>query len=293
VVKSSGLPFWRIGVYPKEPQSLENLSRRKVSLRIFLIAGLVMAIAFGIYLALREARREAELAQLRSDFVANVSHELRTPLSSIQIFSETLKEGKATSKDKQDQYLDTITSESDRLARLVDNVLDFSRLERSSKQFDFQPVDVSEVVGSTVEACRFYAEQRGATINLNMAEDLPRIMADSAALSQMLTNLVDNAIKYSEDESQITVNLFRRGDNIVIQVVDRGIGIDEEDVKKIFDKFYRGKNAANLGTGGTGLGLTMAKAVAEVHGGDILVRSKKGEGSRFSVILPLPEEVSI
>ncbi len=293
VVASSSLPFWRIGVYLKEPRSLENMSKRKAGLRIFLIAGLVLAIAFGIYLALREAKREAELAQLRSDFVANVSHELRTPLSSIQIFSETLKQGKAGSKDKQEQYLDTITSESDRLARLVDNVLDFSRLEKHSKDFDFKPVDVTELVSSTVEACRFYAEQRGATINLNMAENLPKIMADSEALSQMLMNLVDNAVKYSEDESEITINVFRRGNNIVIQAADKGIGMEGDDVKKIFDKFYRGKNAASLGTGGTGLGLTMAKAVAEAHGGDILVRSKEGEGSRFSVILPLPEEVSI
>ena len=219
--------------------------------------------------------------------MANVSHEMRTPLSSIQIFSETLKQNKINSRDKQEQYLDTIASESDRLARMVDNVLDFSRLEKRTKEFDFRLVNVGEVVTSAVEAYRFHAEQRGATIRLNVAQKLPQIQADSEAISQMVMNLVDNAVKYSEDEGEITVRVFHRGDNIVIQVADKGVGIHEEDIKKIFDKFYRGKNAANLGTGGTGLGLTMAKAVAEAHGGDIIVRSKRGTGSRFSVILPL------
>ena len=243
-----------------------------------------MAIAFGIYLIVREERREAELARLRSDFVANVSHELRTPLSSIQMLSDTLKQGKA---DSQEKYLDTISSESVRLARLVGNVLDFSKLERSVEEFSFEPIDIGQVVASAVEAYRFYAEQRDAKIHLNIAQNLPQIEADSEAISQLLINLVDNAVKYSEDQKEITVNEFSRRSNIVIQVVDRGVGIDEEDIKKIFDKFYRGKNAADLGTGGTGLGLTLAKAIVVAHGGDIRVRSKKGAGSRFSVILPL------
>jgi signal transduction histidine kinase len=284
VVSFSSLPFWRVGVYLKNPQSLENLSKRKANLRILVIVGLVLAIAFGIYLIVREERREAELARLRSDFVANVSHELRTPLSSIQMLSDTLKQGKA---DSQEKYLDTISSESVRLARLVGNVLDFSKLERSVEEFSFQPIDIGEVATSAVEAYRFYAEQRDAKIHLNIAQDLPEIEADSEAISQLLINLVDNAVKYSEDQKEITVNVFSRRSNIVIQVVDRGVGIDEEDIKKIFDKFYRGKNAADLGTGGTGLGLTLAKAIVVAHGGDIRVRSKKGAGSRFSVILPL------
>jgi two-component system phosphate regulon sensor histidine kinase PhoR len=169
-------------------------------------------------------------------------------------------------------------------------VLNFSRLERRTKEFKFQPIDVGQVVTSAVEAYRFYAEQRGATIRLNIARDLPEIEADSEAISQMVINLVDNAVKYSEDEGQIIIRVFRRGNSAVIQIADKGVGIDEEDMKKIFDKFYRGKNVANLGTGGTGLGLTLAKAVAEAHGGDILVRSRKGVGSRFSVILPLSRE---
>ncbi|MFC1719483.1 ATP-binding protein, partial [Candidatus Poribacteria bacterium] len=287
MVEADSLPFWKVGIYVNNPMSLEKRSKRKASQRAFLIIGLILAIAFGIYLSLREARRETELARIRSDFVANVSHELRTPLSSIQIFSETLKQNKAVSQDKQDQYLDTISSESDRLTRLVDNVLDFSRLERQVKEFDFQPVNIGEVIASTVEAARFYAEQRGAAVSLRMVSDLPEIRADKGAISQMVMNLIDNAVKYSEDESEIAVNVFRRGQNIVIQVVDKGVGIDEEDMGKIFDKFYRGKNVANLGTGGTGLGLTLAKAVAIAHGGDITVRSKKGEGSRFSVVLPM------
>jgi signal transduction histidine kinase len=127
---------------------------------------------------------------------------------------------------------------------------------------------------------------------MNIAQDLPQIAADAEAISQMVINLVDNAVKYSEEEGKITVNVFCRGDNIVIQVVDRGVGIDEEDLEKIFDKFYRGKNVANLGTGGTGLGLTLVKAVAEAHGGDIRVRSEVGLGSRFSAILPLNRKVS-
>lgn len=287
LVEADSLPFWKVGIYVKDPMSLDYLSKRKAVLRAFLVVGLILAIAFGIYLSLREARRETELARLRSDFVANVSHELRTPLSSIRIFSETLKQNRAISQDKQDQYLDTITSESDRLARLVDNVLDFSRLERQAKDFDFQPINIGEVIESTVDAARFYAEQHGAAVSLKMAPDLPEIMADKESISQMVMNLIDNAVKYSEDEGEITVNVFHRGQNIVIQVVDKGVGIDEEDMKKIFDKFYRGKNVENLGTGGTGLGLTMAKAIAIAHGGDILVKSKKGEGSRFSVLLPV------
>lgn len=286
ITSLKALPFWKVGIYVKNPLALERLSRRNANLRAFLIAGLILAIAFGIYLSLREARRETEMAQLRSDFVANVSHELRTPLSSIQIFSETLKQNRAVSQDKQEQYLDTISSESDRLARLVDNVLDFSRLERSVKEFHFQSTNIGEIVSSAVEAYKLYADQRDVSVSLKMIADLPEIQADKEALSQVVMNLIDNALKYSEENGEITVNAFCKGKNIVIQVVDKGVGIDEEDIRKIFDKFYRGKNVANLGTGGTGLGLTLAKAVAIAHGGNITVRSKKGEGSKFSIILP-------
>jgi signal transduction histidine kinase len=284
-VALDSLPFWKIGVYLENPKSLENLSRNKVRLRILVIGGLVLAIVFGVYLILREARKEAELARLRSDFVANVSHELRTPLSSIQIFSETLK-GKV-SQDKQEQYLHTISSESDRLARLVDNVLNFSRLEKRSKEFNFKPTDIGDVVRKSVEAYKFYAEQRDVSIRLNISTNLPRIYADSEAISQVVMNLVDNAIKYSPENGVINVNVFRRGKTILIRVSDRGIGIDKEDLDKIFDKFYRGKTAENLGTGGTGLGLTLARAIIKAHGGDIKVRSKKGSGSRFTVVLPI------
>ncbi|MBD3182170.1 hypothetical protein GF312_07755 [Candidatus Poribacteria bacterium] len=286
-VPVDSLPFWQVGVYLTEPRYLDKISRRKANLRIMAVIGLILAVAFGIYLILREARKEAELARLRSDFVANVSHELRTPLSSIQIFSETLKAGKTKSKDKQEQYLDTISSESERLARLVDNVLDFSRLERQVKEFDFQPTDIAELIQEVVEAYSFHAEQRKKRISLNVAENIPRIEVDRQAFSQMVMNLIDNAIKYSEENDEITVNVFKRGESLIMQVIDRGVGMDKDELKKIFQKFYRGKSAAELGTGGTGLGLTLAKAVAFAHGGDIVVRSKRGEGSRFSVILPL------
>jgi signal transduction histidine kinase len=235
-------------------------------------------------------RRELRLSRLKSDFVANVSHELKTPLALIRLFAETLELGRVPSEEKKQQYHRIINKESRRLTQLINNILDFSRIEAGRKEYRFVRSDLAAVVRDVVDAYRFQIEQHGFSLELAIAEDLPEMDVDPEALSQALINLLNNAIKYSPDAKAIAVSARREGDRVLVAVRDCGIGIPKSEQKRIFEKFYRVETSVVHTTKGSGLGLALVQHIAEAHGGRVEVTSAPGEGSTFTLSFPVRAE---
>ena len=231
--------------------------------------------------------RELALAQMKSDFVSRVSHELRSPLSSIHMLAEMLEMGAVESEAKAKGYLRTILAETQRLSRLVDNVLDFSRIREGRKQFHFQPVDPGEVVAAAVQAFEPSAEQEGGSLTLEIAPDLPTLSLDTDAIGQVMTNLLSNALKYSDGDKNIEVRVASTGSELTIEVTDHGEGIAAEHAGKVFDEFYRVDTGDVAERPGAGMGLALCKRLVAAHDGSIEVDSAPGLGSTFRVRIPL------
>jgi signal transduction histidine kinase len=233
---------------------------------------------------------ELTLARQKTDFVSNVSHELKTPLTSIRMFSELLAEGRVVDPTKQRSYLNIITAEAARLTRLINNVLDFSRMERGEKKYDFKPCDLTEIARSTAETFRPHLEADGFKFHCEVPDAPISIRADADALSQIIVNLLSNAEKYSNGTKEITLHLAQRHSPLPhaeIKVLDRGSGVPRGSEEKVFEKFYRAHDSLSSGVQGSGLGLTIARQIARAHGGDVVYEPRDGGGSCFILRLPI------
>lgn len=250
---------------------------------LILILGAALLAA---YLVLRDVHREMQTAEMRSHFVASVSHELKTPLTAIQAGAETLLLDRAD-RETTREYLNTILSESARLSRLVDNVLDFSRIEQGRKIYQMQSTCLAEIVRAATKAMEYPLSQLGFTLTISADDTPPTLVADADALKQALLNLIGNAMKYSGEARRIDIRLGSRDGEAFVDVVDHGIGISREDQTRIFEKFHRVRSADTEGIAGTGLGLALALHIVEAHKGRIEVSSDVGHGSTFSVLIPL------
>jgi signal transduction histidine kinase len=249
---------------------------------------LVLAVAgFAAYLLWRDVRRELRVAELRSEFVSSVSHELKTPLTAIRMFAETLRMGRPADPARREEYLDIIINESERLTRLLNNVLDFSRIESGRKTYQFASHDLETIVGTAARAMQYPLARQGFQLQVSLDEGLPPVRSDPDALEQAILNLLANALKYSGDSRTIELTLTRDEANAVISVRDWGIGIDLVDQRRIFEKFYRVARAENRLIPGTGLGLTLVEHIVRAHQGRIAVESTLGAGSTFCIRLPL------
>ena len=267
-------------------RSIEEEVRRLALTKTALIGFIDVMLLAGLFLVYANVRRELHLSRLKSDFVANVSHELKTPLALVRLFAETLELGRVPNEEKAQQYYRVINKESQRLTQLINNILDFSRIEAGRKEYRFRPADVGAVVREVVESYRFPIEQQGFELEVNVAEDLPEIVVDPEALSQALLNLANNAIKYSGDGKHLGLDVRRRDDHVVISVSDRGVGIPRAEQKKIFEKFYRVENTLIHTTKGSGLGLALVQHIMDAHGGSVELESEPGKGSTFRLVLP-------
>lgn len=251
---------------------------------VILVLGMTL---FGAYLLFRDVRREVRMAEMRSQFVSSVSHELKTPLTAIRMFAETLRLGRLKDGQSQAEYLDTIVNESQRLTRLLNNVLDFSNIEKGKKTYRPQPASLSEVIKAAARAMDYPLSRHGFKLNVEVEEGLPAVCIDCDALEQAVLNLLHNAMKYSGDSREIDLRLRRSGNLAMIQVIDRGVGIAPQEQKKIFEKFYRVPSQENEHLPGTGLGLSLVNHIVTAHGGRVEVESVPGKGSTFSIFLPL------
>ena len=266
--------------------TLEALGEHWVHTSFLILGGLSFLLAGGIFLTYRNVSKEMALARLKSDFVSNVSHELRTPLALIRLYAETLELGRLTGPSKHQEYYSIIRKESERLTALINNILDFSRIEAGRKEYDFRETDMCELVRNTLESYRYQIEQNGFTFEEKIAE-VPPLNVDREAMARSLVNLVNNALKYSQDRKHIRVNLYREDGTVKLEVVDQGIGIPANEQHRIFEKFYRVGDPLVHNTKGSGLGLSLVQHIARAHGGDVVVESTPGAGSKFTITLPL------
>ena len=266
--------------------TLEALGTHFVHTSFLILGGLSLLLGGGIFMTYRNVSKEMALAKLKSDFVSNVSHELRTPLSLIRLYAETLEMGRLTSPEKYQEYYQIIRKESERLTALINNILDFSRIEAGRKEYDFRETDMRELVHNTLESYRYQIEQHGFSY-VEKIEDVPPMRVDREAMARSLLNLVNNALKYSQDRKYIGVNLYRDNGSVKLEVVDHGIGIPVPEQQKIFEKFYRVGDPLVHNTKGSGLGLSLVRHIVKAHGGDVEVESAPGQGSRFTIALPV------
>jgi signal transduction histidine kinase len=254
----------------------------------FLILGILsLLITGGLVLTKHVVSKEMALARLKSDFVSNVSHELRTPLALIRLYAETLELGRITTKEKKQEYYRIIRKESERLTALINNILDFSRIEAGRKEYEFRQTDIADLVRNTLDSYRYQIEQQGFAFEESIDPDLPPVRIDREAIARALVNLVNNALKYSDHEKFLGVKLYRANGSVKLEVVDHGIGITRREQSKIFEKFYRTGDPLVHNTKGSGLGLSLVRHITQAHGGEIAVESTPGKGSKFTLSLPL------
>jgi len=254
----------------------------------FIILGVLSLLMIGgLVLTYRSVSKEMSLARMKSDFVSNVSHELRTPLSLIQLYAETLELGRISTQEKKEEYYRTIRKESERLGKLISNILDFSRIEAGRKEYDLRETDIAELVRNTLDTYRYQIEKNGFEFETSIEPNIPTMRLDREAIARALLNLVNNALKYSAEEKFLQVNLYRANGTVKLEVVDRGIGIARRDQTKIFEKFYRTGDPLVHNTKGSGLGLSLVKHITHAHGGQVEVESTPGKGSKFTLSLPL------
>ena len=270
--------------------TVEALGQRFLRTSFLILGGLSLFLAGGIWLTYRNVAREMALAKLKSDFVSNVSHELRTPLSLIRLFAETLEMGRLKSQDKYQEYFRIIRKESERLTALINNVLDFSRIEAGKKEYNFRETNLAELVRNTLESYRYQIEQKGFEFQQNIADDLPPLRLDREAIARSLLNLVNNALKYSQGDKFLGINVYRSNGVVKLEVIDRGIGIPRSEQQKIFEKFYRASDPLVHNTKGSGLGLSLVRHIVQAHGGQVSVESTPGQGSKFTIALPLDSD---
>jgi len=243
---------------------------------------LLVAMSLGVVLILRDIAREKHLARLRSDFISNVTHELKTPLTSIRMYAESLMMGRVNSDQLQKEYLSVVVNETDRLKSMINNILEFSKMEKGKPEYHFISSNLASILKSAIQEMNYWLEKEGFDVVTEL-DDKIYAEVDPEKIKQALGNLLSNAIKYSTDTKKISIRLFQQSDHICIEVEDQGIGIPEDKLSRIFEEFYRIEQKESIS--GTGLGLTVVKEIIKVHNGIISVTSEIGKGSKFVIIL--------
>jgi signal transduction histidine kinase len=266
--------------------TLEAMARKNFYQGLLLTVFVLSLLVVGIGLTLRAAAREMKLAEAKATFVSNVSHELKTPLALIRLFAETLEMGRVKTAEKAEEYYRIINQESRRLTQLINNILDFARIEEGRREYRFANANVADVVEEVLQSYQYQITSAGFELTTEIAPKLPPVMIDRDALAQAVLNLLNNAIKYSADVKRITVRVSAADSKVAIEVADCGIGIPRSEQEKIFEKFYRVSTGLIHNTKGSGLGLALVKHIIAAHRGQITVESAPGKGSRFTILLP-------
>jgi len=257
-----------------------------VNLTMSMILGL--ALLTGIALTIRTALREMKLSAMKNEFVSNVSHELRTPLSSIRVFGELMRRGRVGEQDKVREYGGYIETESRRLTQLINNILDFSRIESGHIEYHFEPADLEEILNGTLASFTVRLRDKGFEVSYEAPEEpLPNMRLDANAIDRAFANLLDNAVKYANGDRSVNVRLRRDDEEVTIAISDNGLGIPKEEHERIFERFHRVSTGLVHDVKGSGLGLPLVRHIVEAHGGSVTVESEPGQGSTFTLHLPL------
>lgn len=282
-------PFWQIAIYLKNVRSLEELSRYQSQLYFWGLITVILVLLVGVYTIITTFVREVKSARLKSNFVSNVTHELKTPLTAIKMFVETLLMERAKTPEEQKEYLQIISSESDRLSRLIDRILNFARMEQKRRKFHFSSVDAGNLVENVVKNFQNQIHDASCKMQVTIEPKMPQVMMDAEAISEAVVNLLSNAYKYNDKYARkIDVRIFKIGaDKIGISVKDNGIGIARHEFHRIFRKFYRIEDTLTRKIEGTGLGLSLVESIAKAHRGKVRLQSKLGQGSEFTIVFPI------
>jgi signal transduction histidine kinase len=286
---SGGVPPLTIDLFQPEEGLVRTLltSRRGVFFYGFLL--LAGILVFGLTLTVVTVSHQLALARLQSDFVSTVSHEFKSPLTAVRQIAETLQSGRAQSEEKRQKYYDILLEQSERLSVLIDRVLDFARMDSGQHTFSVHPMDIGEFLEGMVSQAQERFGHEGFEVRSEIQPGLPTVPLNADALRQAVDNLIDNAVKYSGDSREVVVRGFLEDGHVGIAVQDFGIGLDPKEQKRVFERFYRGGDALTRSVKGTGLGLTLVQQIVEGHGARLSLESQPGQGSTFSIRLPLEE----
>jgi two-component system phosphate regulon sensor histidine kinase PhoR len=281
---------WRLQVSPKAAAELSSRVQNRRLLELVMLLFSCIVIVAGVAMLLFASEKERRVSALKSEFVANVSHELKTPLALVRMFGEMLQSGRVASEEKRQEYLGIIVSESERLSGLIENVLDFAKLERSGRDaYEFVEGDVGEAVAKAANVYRYRAEKDAVKLVVDVAPRLPLARIDERAIQLAVINLVDNALKYAPNGDAVTVRAVEERGTIAVRVIDEGPGVPEEDRLRIFERFVRGaRDGASARVRGSGIGLALVKHIAESHGGRAWVEGAGpgGRGATFVFTVP-------
>ncbi len=289
-------PLWLIKNYDigieLKDRTISDLAKSRTRKNLILIGIIDLVLLLSIWFIFRNINRQMELAKLKSDFVSNVSHEIRTPLALIQMYIESLEMGRVSSKEKIKEYYTVILQETQRLTGIVNKILNFSQIESGKRRYSFAEVQLNEVIDTVLRSFTLVLEKNGFKTELNLANDLPLIRADRESIADILVNLIDNSMKYSNSEKYIKIQTQWNDRFVILRVMDKGIGIAHKDQKNIFDKFYRvtEKDLASKAKG-SGLGLTIVKHIVDAHKGNIEVKSESGAGTEFTLYFPFNQNM--
>jgi two-component system phosphate regulon sensor histidine kinase PhoR len=287
---------WRVQVSPQASEEIASRVQNRRLLEVTMISLSAIVIVIAAFAVILVAEKERRVSALKSEFVANVSHELKTPLALVRMFAEMLQSGRVPNDAKRQEYLDIIVRESERLSALIENVLDFARLERGRGSYEFAEGDVGDAVTRAANVYRYRAEREGMRLTVEVEPSLPRAHIDERAIQLAVTNLVDNALKYAGDGDEIVVRARAEDDAVRVDVIDQGPGVPPEERERIFERFVRlASRSGEAPVRGSGIGLALVKHIAESHGGRAWVTSRGDldhegtpirSGSTFSFSIP-------
>lgn len=278
------LPQYELGIARRGGTIEQAVAKRKRQ-NLISLGLLVVFLLFGLSLVFRNIRREVELAENKADFVSNVSHEIRTPLALINMFAETLLMDRVRTEEKKKEYYEIITKEVGRLSNMVNRILSFSKMEANKRNYNKQPLLLTEVAREVANTYSYHLESNGFAYSFE-EEDVPYIEADREALIEVMVNLIDNAMKYSDQKKQVDIRVAEENGMACVKITDHGVGIPANKLHKLFEKFYRVPTGDVHEVQGAGLGLSIVKQIVDAHKGKVVVESTLGEGSSFKLLFP-------
>ena len=268
-------------------KTIKDISKERTLTNLIILGFLNLSILLGVWFLFMNIRKEIKLSQLKSDFVSNVSHEIRTPLSLIGMFAETLELNRVDTEEQKIEYYRIIRRETERLTRIVNSILNFSKMESNNEKFCFNKLDLNNILDEVLKTYQHELNNNKNECILNKSNNLPPLQLDRESVIEALMNLIDNALKYSEGNCKIEINTGIEDNFVYLEVIDNGIGISKENQKRVFEKFYRVPTGNVHNRKGSGLGLSLVKNIMEAHNGSVTVKSKFGKGSKFTLLFPI------